>query len=142
MTIRLLNSDCLLLSAALSAALLAGCSRMNASTDNNEPVRPGQTSADTVVAHTFFPEHRKPLDAAGRSLKVPQGFSVDVFATGIMGARMLAVADDGVVYVTRPDSGEVAMVASGRDSSDAGCGRHAGRSWHRASRPAGLSRDH
>ena len=85
MTIRLLNSDRLLLSAALSAALLAGCSRMNASTDNNEPVRPGQTSADTVVAHTF-PEHRKPLDAAGRSLKVPQGFSVDVFATGIMGA--------------------------------------------------------
>jgi glucose/arabinose dehydrogenase len=110
MTIRPSNSDRLLLSAALSAALLAGCSRMNASTDNNEPVRPGQTSADTVVAHTFFPEHRKPLDAAGRSLKVPQGFSVDVFATGIMGARMLAVADDGVVYVTRPDSGEVAML--------------------------------
>ena len=83
---------------------------MNASTDNNEPVRPGQTSADTVVAHTFFPEHRKPPNDVGHALKVPQGFSIDVFATGINGARMLAIADDGTVYVTRPDSGDVAML--------------------------------
>src|SRR4029079_15588096 len=71
-----------------------------------------QTSADTVVAHTFFPEHRKPADDAGRALKAPQGFLVDVFAMGISGARMIAVADDGTVYVTRPDSGEVAMLRS------------------------------
>jgi len=99
-----------LLSAACGAALVAGCSRMNASTDSNEPLRPGQTSADTVVAHTFFPEHRRAPADATHALKVPQGFSVDVFAMGLSGARMLAVADDGTVYVTRPDSGEVAML--------------------------------
>ena len=82
------------LSAICSAALAAGCSGMNASTDSNEPVRPGQTSADTVVAHAFFPEHRKPSAGAAHALRVPQGFSVDVFAMGISGARMLAVADD------------------------------------------------
>lgn len=83
---------------------------MKASTDDNAPVRPGQTSADTVVAHTFFPEHRKPASDAARALKAPQGFSADVFAMGITGARMLAVADDGTVYVTRPDSGEVVLL--------------------------------
>jgi len=98
------------LSAACSAALAAGCSGMNASTDTNEPIRSGQTSTDTVVAHTFFPEHRKPAADMNHALRVPPGFSVDVFAIGINGARMLAVADDGTVYVTRPDAGEVDML--------------------------------
>jgi glucose/arabinose dehydrogenase len=81
---------------------------MNASSDNTGPAPLGQTSADTVVAHTFFPEHRRP-PADAHTLRAPQGFSIDVFATGVNGARMLAVADDGTVYVTRPDAGEVDM---------------------------------
>ena len=48
---------------------------------------------------------------------MPSGFSVEVFATGITGARMLAIADDGTVYVTRPAAGEVAMLRPAGGSS-------------------------
>ncbi len=90
--------------------VLSGCSPMNASTDSSEPVRPGQTSADTVQVHTFFPEHRSSASDASHVLHVPRGFTVDVLAMGITGARMLAVGDDGTVYVTRPQAGEVTML--------------------------------
>jgi glucose/arabinose dehydrogenase len=42
-----------------------------------------------------------------RALRVPAGFRVAVFAEGAGNARMMAVADDGTVYLTRPKSGDV-----------------------------------
>ena len=42
-----------------------------------------------------------------RALTVPAGFRVAVFAEGAGNARMMAVADDGTVYLTRPKSGDV-----------------------------------
>jgi glucose/arabinose dehydrogenase len=89
---------------------VAGCSRINASNGGSDLIAPGATSADTVVAHTFFPEHRSVPDGVTSVLHAPRGFTVDVLAAGIFGARMLAVADDGTVYVTRPDAGEVTML--------------------------------
>jgi glucose/arabinose dehydrogenase len=40
-------------------------------------------------------------------LRVPAGFRVSVFSRDLGTARMLAVGDDGTVYVTRRDSGDV-----------------------------------
>lgn len=40
-------------------------------------------------------------------LRVPAGFRVSVFAHDLGTARMLAVGEDGTVYVTRRDSGDV-----------------------------------
>jgi glucose/arabinose dehydrogenase len=40
-------------------------------------------------------------------LRVPAGFRINVFASGLGTARMLAVGDDGTIYVTRRDSGDV-----------------------------------
>jgi glucose/arabinose dehydrogenase len=40
-------------------------------------------------------------------LRVPGGFRISVFASGLGTARMLAVGDDGTIYVTRRDSGDV-----------------------------------
>ncbi len=40
-------------------------------------------------------------------LRAPAGFRVNVFASGLGTARMLAVGDDGTLYVTRRDSGDV-----------------------------------
>jgi glucose/arabinose dehydrogenase len=40
-------------------------------------------------------------------LKTPAGFNVSVFATGLGRPRMMAVADDGTVYVTRRGSNDV-----------------------------------
>jgi glucose/arabinose dehydrogenase len=41
------------------------------------------------------------------SLRVPSGFRVAVFAEGLGKPRMLAVAEDGSVYVTRRDPGDL-----------------------------------
>jgi glucose/arabinose dehydrogenase len=40
-------------------------------------------------------------------LKAPEGFGVNVFARDLGKPRMLAVGDDGTVYVTRRDPGDV-----------------------------------
>lgn len=51
------------------------------------------------------------------ALKVPAGFKVSAFATGLKNARILAVAQDGTVYVSRRDQGDVLML---RDSNGDG----------------------
>lgn len=53
------------------------------------------------------PEKRPFSDAIAKSLTVPAGFEVSVFASGLGAPRMMAVGDDGTVYVTRRDSGDV-----------------------------------
>lgn len=40
-------------------------------------------------------------------LMTPKGFAVDVFADGLGRPRMMAVGEDGTVYVTRRDAGDV-----------------------------------
>lgn len=61
-----------------------------------------------VRGHIFQPSELPPPDPA--TLKVPKGFKVDVFASKLGNPRMLAVAPDGTVYVTRRDEGDVMML--------------------------------
>ncbi|KQP23656.1 PEBP family protein [Pseudorhodoferax sp. Leaf267] len=44
------------------------------------------------------------------AIKAPEGFSVSVFANSLKNARILAVAPDGTVYVSRRDQGDVVML--------------------------------
>src|ERR1051325_2945045 len=98
-------------SAVLFTACVAGCAQTHAHpSSDRDPIGPGESSSDTVVAHTFFPEHRGAPGDPSKTLHVPDGFTVNVFASGLPGVRMLAVADDGTVYVTRPVAGEVLML--------------------------------
>lgn len=61
----------------------------------------------TVHAHTLRPE-RRPFSAATLSrLRVPPGFRIGLFASGLGVPRMMALGPDGTVYVTRSDSGDV-----------------------------------
>jgi glucose/arabinose dehydrogenase len=59
------------------------------------------------ITHTFLPEKRDFSEERLRQLKVPPGFQVNVFARNLGNPRMLAVGDDGTVYVTCPDQGKV-----------------------------------
>lgn len=45
-----------------------------------------------------------------QALKAPPGFKVSVFAEGLRNTRMIAVAPNGTVYVTRRDQGDVLML--------------------------------
>lgn len=46
-------------------------------------------------------------EALLKEIKVPAGYKVNVFAKGIDGPRMMAVGDDGTVYVSVPKTGSI-----------------------------------
>lgn len=45
-----------------------------------------------------------------QALRVPPGFTIAPFATGLLNPRILAVAEDGRVYVSRREQGDVVML--------------------------------
>lgn len=55
------------------------------------------------------------------ALKAPPGFRINVFASGLGNSRILAVAPDGTVYVSRREEGDVLMLkdADGDGRADA-----------------------
>lgn len=60
-----------------------------------------------VVGHVLQPPKQNlPLT----QLRLPPGFRIEVFARDLINPRMLAVADDGSVYVTRRSVGDVLML--------------------------------
>jgi glucose/arabinose dehydrogenase len=73
---------------------------------------------ELLRGYSFHPERRDATDERVRDLRVPAGYSASVFARGITGARMLAVADDGALYVTQPSLGRVTRLVD-RDGDGA-----------------------
>jgi len=63
-----------------------------------------------VQTHVFKPHKLPATEERIAQLKAPPGFRVSVFARDLKNARMLAVAPDGRVYVSRRDSGDVLML--------------------------------
>jgi Raf kinase inhibitor-like YbhB/YbcL family protein len=85
------------------------------------PVEPsGQPLPDHEAANIRFdaavvePLKLRPDLAA---LKVPEGYRIGMFAENLGNARMLAVAEDGTVYLTRRTEGDVQML---RDTNNDG----------------------
>ncbi len=69
--------------------------------------RPGQRILVPVRAYTSTPARLPYTGSIARQLRVPAGFSVSVFAERLGAPRMLAVGQDGTIYVTRRDSNDV-----------------------------------
>ena len=68
-------------------------------------------SADVeIVGHVLEPRQLQPTDDRLGRLELVDGFEISVFAEGLINPRMLAVADDGTVYVTRRAVGDVVML--------------------------------
>jgi Raf kinase inhibitor-like YbhB/YbcL family protein len=63
-----------------------------------------------IVGHVVKPEQLSPTSLQPQAFKVPAGFSVSVFAEGLGKPRMLEVADDGAVYVSRREPGDVLVL--------------------------------
>ena len=61
----------------------------------------------TVETNVFRPAPQPFTDAVLDRLKAPEGFEVSVFARDLGNPRMMAVSDDGTVYVTRPTEKDV-----------------------------------
>ncbi len=67
----------------------------------------GEELIEQREGHDDRPAIIHPTDALIRQLKLPEGFRINIFAKGLGAPRMLAVADDGTVYVTRRDRDDV-----------------------------------
>jgi glucose/arabinose dehydrogenase len=83
--------------------MLAGALGASCADTEDVPDPPG----NQVTVASFEPERRDYTPERLSQLRLPPDFQVTAFATGLGNARMLAVADDGMVYMTRRREGEV-----------------------------------
>lgn len=70
----------------------------------------GQLTDVEIQGFVYEPQRLPPTDARIQALTVPQGFRVQRFAEGLDNPRMLAVAEDGTVYVTQRTPGNLVML--------------------------------
>lgn len=63
-----------------------------------------------IRTHVFKPAKVEPSAERVASLKVPAGFTIKPFATGLGNARILAVSPAGDIYVSRRDQGDVLLI--------------------------------
>jgi Raf kinase inhibitor-like YbhB/YbcL family protein len=63
-----------------------------------------------ITGHVYEPQPVPPSDERISALKLPAGFTIGRFAEGLYNPRMLAVADDGTVYVTQRTPGNLVML--------------------------------
>lgn len=73
-----------------------------------------------ISANVFKPNKISPTAERIAQIKAPRGFTVAPFASGLGNARIIAVAEDGTVYVSRREEGDVLMLkdANGDGKAD------------------------
>lgn len=85
---------------------------------------PFSVSAQEVVKHTSVnvlrPKKVEATEERVKSLRVAPGFRIAKFAEDLGNARMIAVAPDGAVFVTRREEGDLLRL---RDTNGDGRGR-------------------
>jgi Raf kinase inhibitor-like YbhB/YbcL family protein len=63
-----------------------------------------------ITGRVYEPQPIPPTDARVQQLSVPTGFAIHRYAEGLDNPRMMAVADDGTVYVTQRRPGNLVML--------------------------------
>ena len=102
---------------ALTAMLASAPAAAQQAADLEKPVPPTseqlkdpKTSDVTVVGHVLKPMPVEPTPERVAQLKVPEGFRIETFAENLINPRMIRVANDGTLYVTRRKVGDVVML--------------------------------
>src|ERR1700709_2246298 len=62
------------------------------------------------TVHVFKPAKVEATAQRLAQITAPAGFKVTAFAKGLKNARIVAVAPDGTIYVSRRDQGDVLML--------------------------------
>ena len=70
----------------------------------------GDGTRVAIAAAIVKPDKVEATPARIAALKAPAGFTVSAFATGLKNIRIVAVAPDGTIYVSRRDQGDVLML--------------------------------
>jgi glucose/arabinose dehydrogenase len=71
---------------------------------------PEKTPTNASV-NTNYPQHEDFKETMLSRLKVPAGFKISVAATGLGKPRMMAQREDGSIYITRRDVGDVLLIS-------------------------------
>jgi glucose/arabinose dehydrogenase len=111
---------CLLLAGAFLSAFTYGAAAQQAPAPAASPLPPGSPMIgrpDNEAAQKLAPVAPPPLAAAAdklptAKLKVPAGFNIEVYASGMTNARELALGDKGTVFVGTRLVGKVYAVTS------------------------------
>ncbi len=72
--------------------------------------RKKDASVTSIDGHIFQPTSVKATDKHVKSLKVPKGYKVEVFAKDLNKPRIIDIADDGTVYLTRKEDFDLMML--------------------------------
>ena len=72
-------------------------------------VPPGSTDVE-IVGHIYEPEVVPATDERVAGLKLPPGFKIEKWAEDLGNPRMIAIAEDGTVYVTRRKQKDLMML--------------------------------
>ena len=70
----------------------------------------GDGTEVAITTHVVKPAKIEPTADRIAQIKAPEGFMVKPFATGLKNVRIIAVAPNGDVYVTRRDQGDVLLL--------------------------------
>ena len=93
---------------ALIFSLVCGLSLL---VGNTSAQQPNQKPTDVEIeAHVYEPVMLDVSDDLISQLQLPDGFKIQKFAEGLGKPRIMTVAEDGTVYVTRRDPGDVLML--------------------------------
>jgi Raf kinase inhibitor-like YbhB/YbcL family protein len=91
----------LLVSAAIAVIL---------SMSHQASAQQGDGTEVQITTNVFKPNKRPATSDRIGQLKVPDGFSVQPFAQGLGNSRIIAVSDQGFVYVSRREEGDVLLL--------------------------------
>ena len=90
--------------------------------------------AAKVEGHIFKPAKREATDERVGKLKVPPGFKVQKFAENLGKPRMIAVAENGDVFITEREKGEVIRLqdtdGDGKADKQEGVAKLDKKKWH------------
>ena len=75
-----------------------------------DPGTPEVPAASAAVTLAVPPQYRSGTFAATRTFTLPPGFAINLYAAGLPGARMLALASNGDLFVSRKDAGEIVVL--------------------------------
>lgn len=87
----------------LAGLLVCGC----LAAQDNKPAPPGKELIEEKKGTNLPVPGVEPTDERVSQLKLPAGFRITKFADGLGKPRMFAVGDDGTLYVTRREPGDV-----------------------------------
>ncbi|NKI92478.1 YbhB/YbcL family Raf kinase inhibitor-like protein [Rhizobacter sp. SG703] len=88
----------------LLALLAAGVAAVSA------PAQQGDGTQERIRTNVFKPAKVNATPDRIAAVKLPKGFKASVFASGLKNARIVVVAPDGTVYLSRRDQGDVLML--------------------------------